>query len=136
MVNGILLVVANVWDQVVLNREERERPGSQLEEVMEHEPLRIQGMQNFLLLGAIVAIVYASGRGHRHRWTRVAVRLAGRPDGGGRAHLVLLDSERTTTSTTASTSVRSSRSPCSSPACFITMGPALLILNARAASSG
>jgi len=43
MANGILLLVANVWDQAVLGREERERPGSQLEELMEHVPLRIRG---------------------------------------------------------------------------------------------
>src|SRR5438874_9072063 len=33
-VNGLLLVIFNVWDQIVLDKEEKERPGSQLEEVM------------------------------------------------------------------------------------------------------
>src|SRR4029078_2305972 len=63
MVNGLLLVVFNFWDQVIFNKEERERPGSQLEEVQQHEPLRLIGMHNFVLLAAIVVIVYASGRG-------------------------------------------------------------------------
>ena len=40
LVNGVLLVIFNVWDQIVFDREERERPGSQLEEVQQHEPLR------------------------------------------------------------------------------------------------
>src|SRR5881409_477813 len=39
-----LLVIFNIWDQVVFDREERERPGSQLEQVMIHEPLRVVGM--------------------------------------------------------------------------------------------
>jgi Na+/H+ antiporter NhaD/arsenite permease-like protein len=63
MVNGLLLLLFNFWDQAIFNKEERERPGSQLEEVQRHEPLRLIGMHNFLLLAAIVGIVYASGRG-------------------------------------------------------------------------
>jgi Na+/H+ antiporter NhaD/arsenite permease-like protein len=63
LVNGLLLVVFNVWDQRVLAREERERPGSQLEAVMEHEPLGIEGAANFGFLAAIVAIIFAAGSG-------------------------------------------------------------------------
>jgi Na+/H+ antiporter NhaD/arsenite permease-like protein len=63
LVNGALLFVFNIWDQAVLNREERARPGSQLEAVMKHEPLRIRGMLNFLFLGGLVLAVYASGSG-------------------------------------------------------------------------
>jgi len=63
LVNGLLLVTFNLWDQVTLNREERERPGSQLEEVQKHEPAAIIGMHNFLFLAVIVAIVYAAGSG-------------------------------------------------------------------------
>jgi Na+/H+ antiporter NhaD/arsenite permease-like protein len=63
LVNGALLVIFNVWDQIVFAREERERPGSQLEEVMEHAPLRIGGKRNFLFLLGIVAVIAASGRG-------------------------------------------------------------------------
>ena len=55
LVNGALLVIFNVWDQAVLDREERERPGSQLEAVMEHEPLRVEGKRNFGFLLGIVA---------------------------------------------------------------------------------
>ena len=63
LVNGALLLVFNLWDQQVFAREERERPGSQLEEVQEHEPLRIAGKRNLPFLAAIVATIYASGSG-------------------------------------------------------------------------
>ena len=63
LVNGALLAIFNVWDQVVFDREERERPGSQLEAVMEHEPLGIEGAANFAFLAAIVAVIYAAGSG-------------------------------------------------------------------------
>jgi Na+/H+ antiporter NhaD/arsenite permease-like protein len=61
VVNGVLLLVFNFWDQLVFDREERERPGSQLEEVMRHEPLRIRGAHNAAFLLGIVAVVLASG---------------------------------------------------------------------------
>jgi Na+/H+ antiporter NhaD/arsenite permease-like protein len=63
LVNLTLLAVFHVWDEVVLNREERARPGSQLEELMKHEPLRVQGWHNGFFLAGIVATIYASGRG-------------------------------------------------------------------------
>ncbi len=63
MVNAILLVLFNVYDQVMLNREERERLGSQFEQVMQHEPLRIVGLHNLLFLAAIVLVIYAAGKG-------------------------------------------------------------------------
>ena len=66
LVNGLLLVIFNIWDQVVFNREERERAGSQLEAVMQHERFGIDGRLNFVFLGGILATVYASGS---HQWT-------------------------------------------------------------------
>jgi Na+/H+ antiporter NhaD/arsenite permease-like protein len=62
-VNGVLLVLFNVWDQQVFNAEEAARPGSQLEAVMHHEPLAIEGNSNFAFLAAVVATIYVSGRG-------------------------------------------------------------------------
>ena len=62
-VNGVLLLVFNVWDQIVFAREEREEPGALLEEVQQHVPLEIDGARNALGLVAILAIVYAAGRG-------------------------------------------------------------------------
>ncbi len=63
LVNGALLVIFNVWDQRVLDLEERARPGSQLERVMEHAPLRITGTLNFAYLLGVVFLIYAGGAG-------------------------------------------------------------------------
>ena len=63
LVNGLLLVIFNLWDQKVLAREERERPGSQLEEVQAHAPLRIEGGHNGIFLAVIVLIIYGKGNG-------------------------------------------------------------------------
>jgi Na+/H+ antiporter NhaD/arsenite permease-like protein len=62
-VNGALLVIFNVWDQIALNREEAAGPENLLEELIEHEPLRIEGGHNFALLAGIVLVILASGNG-------------------------------------------------------------------------
>ena len=60
LINGSLLVIFNLWDQWALNRDEKELPGSQHEEVLIHEPLRITGgVETLVLLGIIVTIVLA-----------------------------------------------------------------------------
>ncbi|MFM9961197.1 MAG: sodium:proton antiporter [Planctomycetaceae bacterium] len=61
LVNGLLLVIFMIWDQIVFNREERERAGSQLEAVMEHQKFGLDGRLNFVFLGGILATVYFSG---------------------------------------------------------------------------
>jgi Na+/H+ antiporter NhaD/arsenite permease-like protein len=62
LVNGILLVLFNVIDQVILNKEERERPGAQLEEVQRvKEPLRVEGALNLLWLGGVVLVIAGLG---------------------------------------------------------------------------
>ena len=63
LVNGLLLAVFNVWDQIVLNREEKERAGSQLEAVMRHAPFGVDGGRNFGFLLGIVGVIFASGQG-------------------------------------------------------------------------
>jgi Na+/H+ antiporter NhaD/arsenite permease-like protein len=63
LINGLLLVLFNVWDQRVLNAEEKERPGSQLEEVQKHEKFGIDGGLNFLFLLGVVAAIYGAGGG-------------------------------------------------------------------------
>lgn len=63
MINGALLLIFHIWDQVVLDREELARPGSQLEQLMHHQPLRIRGLHNFIFLGGIVATVFFAGQG-------------------------------------------------------------------------
>ncbi len=62
LVNGLLLVIFNLYDQAVLNREEKERPGSQLEEVQQvKEPLHFEGALNFLFLAGVIAVIYVMG---------------------------------------------------------------------------
>jgi len=63
VVNGALLVIFNILDQRVLDREERERPGSQLEEAQRvDEPLRVEGRRNLVYLAGVLGVVYASGQ--------------------------------------------------------------------------
>ena len=62
-VNGALLLIFNVWDQLALNREQAATTEPLLEELIEHEPLRIEGGHNFAFLAGIVAVILASGNG-------------------------------------------------------------------------
>src|SRR5713101_2001702 len=60
LINGGLLVIFNLWDQWALDKDEKELPGSQHEEVLVHEPLRIQGaVETLALVGVLVTIVAA-----------------------------------------------------------------------------
>jgi Na+/H+ antiporter NhaD/arsenite permease-like protein len=63
LVVGTLLGVFNFYDQTVLGREEKARPGSQLAEVMRHEPVGVEGLHNLALLGLVVAVVIGRGQG-------------------------------------------------------------------------
>jgi Na+/H+ antiporter NhaD/arsenite permease-like protein len=47
----------------VLTREEGRRPGSQLEEVQHHAPLAISGWHNFLFLLGVVLVIFFAPRG-------------------------------------------------------------------------
>jgi Na+/H+ antiporter NhaD/arsenite permease-like protein len=60
--NAILLVIFNLWDQAAFNREERERPGSQLEQVMIHEPLRMRGAVSAAGLVGVLLTIISAGR--------------------------------------------------------------------------
>lgn len=63
MMSAALLVLFNLVDQYWLNREEKEREGSQLEEVEEAaRPFRLEGLVNVGLLFGVVAVIFASGQ--------------------------------------------------------------------------
>jgi Na+/H+ antiporter NhaD/arsenite permease-like protein len=62
LVNGLLILAFNFVDQWKLSREERERPGSQLEQALEHEPLRIEGKRNLFFLAGVVLVIVAKGQ--------------------------------------------------------------------------
>ena len=61
-VNGVLLAIFNLWDQWALDKDEQELPGSQHEQVLKHEPLRIQGAFEILVLLAVLITIIVAGR--------------------------------------------------------------------------
>ena len=129
LVNGLLLVIFMIWDQVVFNREEVERKGSQLEAVMQHQPFGIDGLLNFVFLGGILATVYASGS---QQWTY------GIQEG---LMVALLLASYFTTSREVHGKNKFTFGPIIEVAVlfagiFVTMIPALLILNANGKSLG
>jgi Na+/H+ antiporter NhaD/arsenite permease-like protein len=118
-----------------LNKEERERPGSQLEEVMIHEPLRVLGAHNLLLLAGVVAVIVAAGHGlgsASGRW----------PYGVQEGLLIMLGAvSLATTSRQIHQNNRFSYVPITEVAIlfagiFVTMTPALLIMNAAGGKLG
>jgi Na+/H+ antiporter NhaD/arsenite permease-like protein len=62
LLNGVLLVVFNFWDQWALDKDEKELPGSQHEEVLIHERLRIDGAVEMLVLAGVILTIIAAGR--------------------------------------------------------------------------
>jgi Na+/H+ antiporter NhaD/arsenite permease-like protein len=134
MVNGILLVVAHVWDRAMLLREERTRPALE-KELEEHVPLHVRGRRNFVFLAAIIGIVYASGSGigtGGHAWP------FGWQEG---AMLAIAVASYFSTHAEYHVHNRFNFGPIIEVAVlfagiFVTMGPALLILNARGAELG
>ena len=60
--NGILLVLFNVWDQWALSRDEKELPGSQHEAMLVHAPLRVRGMVELAALAGVLVTIVAAGK--------------------------------------------------------------------------
>lgn len=135
VVNGLILVVFHVVDEWKLDREEGEGPEHLLEEVLEHEPLRIEGRRNLLLLLGVVAIMIGRGEG----WGAGA---AGWPFGvqeAGMVGLALLSLAITSREVRGAN--RFGFGPIVEVAVlflgiFLTMGPPLLVLNALGPSLG
>jgi Na+/H+ antiporter NhaD/arsenite permease-like protein len=133
MVNGALLVIFNVWDQIMLNRDEAAGPEPLLEELIEHEPLRIEGGHNFAFLAGIVAVILASGSG---------IGSNGEPWLTGVQELLMIAlavAAYATTSQRLRTANAFGFGPIIEVAVlfagiFVTMAPALLLLNENAAS--
>jgi Na+/H+ antiporter NhaD/arsenite permease-like protein len=134
-VNGALLVIFRVWDDVVFAREERERPGSQLEEVQVHAPLGIDGGHNFLFLLGIVVVIFGAGSGLGH---------GGQPWPFG-VQEFLMTALAVLAYATTRAAIRKSNDFTFAPinevailfaGIFATMAPALLLLNHHAPSFG
>jgi len=63
MVNGLLILIFNFVDQYYLNKEEAETPDEDLlEEMLEHEPLRLEGRRNILFLLGVVLVIIGRGQ--------------------------------------------------------------------------
>jgi Na+/H+ antiporter NhaD/arsenite permease-like protein len=63
-VNGLVLFVFNLVDQFLVNREERaKRDEALLDELLEHERLRVLGLRNLAFLAGVVAVTLARGSG-------------------------------------------------------------------------
>ncbi len=132
-VNGTLLVVFNIWDQIALNREQVATTEPLLEELIEHEPLRIEGAHNFAFLAGIVAVIYASGSG---LGSGGAPWLTGLQE---TAMIAIAMAAYTTTPAHLRAANRFRFGPIIEVAVlfagiFVTMAPALLLLNQNAAS--
>jgi Na+/H+ antiporter NhaD/arsenite permease-like protein len=128
-------LIFNFWDQRVFEQEELARPGSQLEEVMKHEPLRIEGRRNALFLAGVIATVFCAGEG---------IGNGGEPWPFGLQELALAALGFTAYQVTHHEH-RSFNAFSFGPiievavlffGIFITMAPALLLLNAHAADFG
>src|SRR6266540_1194059 len=61
LVNAVLLLVFNLWDQWALDRDEKELPGSQHEQVLIHEPLRVRGALSIVGLIGVLATILGAG---------------------------------------------------------------------------
>ena len=65
LVNAALLLIFNFWDQWALNKDERELPGSQHEQVLIHEPLRVRGMIEIAALAGVIITILTAPRGYQ-----------------------------------------------------------------------
>ena len=74
MVNAVLLLVFYHWDLWALNQDEKELPGSQHDEVRIHEPMRVTGTIEILVLLTVIVTIVAAGRAAAagHPWDRNA----------------------------------------------------------------
>jgi Na+/H+ antiporter NhaD/arsenite permease-like protein len=133
LVNATLLVIFNLWDRFLFKREEP--PGSQLEGVMRHAPVHIRGKRNFLFLMGIVATIYGAGSG-------LGTAGAAWPVGLREALMLAITSVAwRATHHEHRRSNNFSFGPMVEVAVlfagiFVTMRPALLLLNARAGELG
>lgn len=63
LVNGLLIVVFNVLDQLMLAKDEAmNRKDALLDELMVHDPIRLEGGRNLLFLAGIVLVIVAKGQ--------------------------------------------------------------------------
>ena len=134
-VNGVLIAIFNVLDQHLLNIEEKAGPEDLLEEVLEHQPLRIEGWHNLFFLAGIVLVIIGKGNSwgtYPHPWPF------------GVQELLMVSLAYAAYRSTRASTRRANRfgfAPIVEVAVlfagiFVTMVAPLLVLNARGASLG
>jgi Na+/H+ antiporter NhaD/arsenite permease-like protein len=138
LVNGALLLLFNLVDQRVLEREEKRRPEAVLDSALEvKEPLRVDGAINFLWLAGVIGVIFAMGRYGEalssNEVTRVPLQVSGMT---AMAALSLLTTRRT-----ARAANQFAWAPILEVAAiflgiFVTMVPALKILESEGAALG
>jgi len=64
VVNGVLLILFHVVDGWMLDREEAQRRGSQLEKLLHHEKLGLEGWPNVALLAGVILVILGKGQGY------------------------------------------------------------------------
>ena len=135
-VNVLLLVIFNLYDQFKFNREDIVTPGALTEQVEPKHPLGIEGSVNFLLLAGVVAAIFFAGDPFgpdpKHPWP------FGVKEG---LMLILTVLSMIFTSSHARKSNEFTFNPIIEVAVlfagiFVTMIPALMILNARGSELG
>jgi Na+/H+ antiporter NhaD/arsenite permease-like protein len=135
-VNGTVILIFNLVDQFVVNGEERRDPDEGLmDDVIVHEPLRVAGRRNVLLLSAVVLVLLGKGSGFGND---------GRPWPFGVLEFVLVGIAYASYRCTPRSIHRANQfsfGPIASVAVifagiFVTMTQPLLILNARAGQIG
>jgi Na+/H+ antiporter NhaD/arsenite permease-like protein len=63
LVNGLLLLVFHFYDEWHLDRDERaDKKQHLLEDLLEHRPLRIEGLHNALFLAGVVLVIIGKGQ--------------------------------------------------------------------------
>jgi Na+/H+ antiporter NhaD/arsenite permease-like protein len=124
---GGLLIIFNIYDQYVFNKEDVETPGALTEDVQPRRRLHVDGMQNFIFLGGVMMAAILSGYFGWHRGIQEAIMIS----------MALLSWFKTARTIHGANHFHFH--PILEVASlflgiFITMIPALEILNARAAS--
>ncbi|MBI4711866.1 MAG: sodium:proton antiporter [Planctomycetes bacterium] len=126
---GATLVIFNIFDQIKFNREDVATPGALTEQVEPKHPLGIEGSVNFLFLGGVVAAIFLSGRLNWQFGIKEAFMAL-------MAVLSLVTTKKHTRKSNEFTFSPIIEVAVLFIGIFITMIPALMILNARGAELG
>ncbi|MFA5793765.1 MAG: sodium:proton antiporter [Candidatus Brocadiia bacterium] len=133
---GLILIIFNLYDQFKFNREDIATPGALTEQVEPKQKLGVEGTVNFLLLGGMVAAIFFAGdpfgTDPKHPWpfgVKEALMLV-------MAVLSLVATKKHTRQSNSFTFNPIIEVAVLFAGIFVTMIPALMILNARGTELG